>query len=1009
MSRRAAFTVPGVAPQRRASLVLCALLALAACEAEAPAGLAKTPAGQGAMVRFDTAHRPLPDIPLPNDFATRYDAASPTRRRINASVVAPTAWERRTREELDAIDGWGTLAPISVSFDAPLDVENIIARHNDRYEPKNDVMLVVDISPGSADRCKAMPIDLGHNLFPLALDNPEYYPDDPRGKMGQLIFEETEEDLNGNGKLDPGEDTDMDGVLDHPNTRSATDKSILNFYERETNTLIAKPVMPLREGTTYAVVLTRNLLDANGKPVRSPFPYINHTGQTEALAPLPGCLPQLGLSVADVSFAWTFTTQVWTKPLVAVRDGLYGVGPLKELSTRFPAELNMMDLRPATNGQNTKIVPGDDFTSLAELLFKQFSSGGSAEELKLFFDNFRFIDFHVLGTVDSPQFFPRFDPLAADKNAQLPLTDQVWRLNPDSLSDSYVRSEGVNYWLFVPKFRKGPAPVAIFVHGHGSTKFDAINFAGFMARQGIATLGIDAVSHGVDLDAGQLNMVKVLFKSKGLQGMGDAIIAGRALDQNADGRPDSGVDFWTSYIFHTRDVVRQTTVDIMQVTRTLASFDGKRTWHHDANQDGKDDLAGDFDGDGTVDVGGQAPVHMIGGSLGGIMSSLVAGLEPKIETAVAIIAGGVLGEVGTRSSLGGVRNAMILRMMGPLMLVRDGAVYQAFPEMTDYKEIKVGTLPALTPGKIAVLENLDSGEHRCARVQANGHLRVAVPSDKGNRLRLSIYDGELPSRPREGCEIEGKPVQVVDSFAEDFQSAGVTYKKGGPIVALGDGFGLRRGNPELRRMLGIAQVALDGADPANSAPFIHQDRVLQYGNGETVGSRILYMNTLGDPGVPTATGVALGRAAGLINFRDLDPRYNKTVQQVLVDVGLVEGVDGTKRYTDKAGNGVLMDVDNLCALVAPGSDGFDQPRLDPPLRIIRNNDSKVGGKSAMLFPDMTPAGVHSFPAPSPKKPFDMGSLLVNMLVRYISSHGEALDFDMCQFKWDCPWIPPTLP
>ncbi len=992
---------------RTTPFYLCsfALLAFVGCESAAPAGLALTPDGTGARVKFDTAHKPLPEIPLPNDFATRFDATSPSKRRINASLVAPTVWEQKTRANLDALDGWGTLAPISVSFDAPLDVTNILARHDDRYEPKNDVMLLVDITAGSPDRCKPMPIDLGQNLFPIALDENYNYPADPRAQLSQLIFEEVEEDLNGNGVLDPGEDTDMDGVLDHPQTRNAKDGSLINFYERETNTLIAKPVIPLREGTTYAVVLTKNLLDAKGQPVRSPFDFVNHTGQTEALAPLPECLGTIGLGTSDVAFAWTFTTQTWTKPFVAVRDGLYGIGPLSRLAAEYPPDMTLQDLRtnvPA--GQYAKIVSNVDFTPLAKQLYSQFGPKSTADELKFFFDNFAFIDFHVLGQIDSPQFFPRF---AADGTTQLSLNDQTWQLNPDT-GEAFTRREGVTFWLMVPKFRTGPAPVAIYVHGHGSNKFDAMNFAGFLARQGIATLGIDAVSHGVGQDPALLDMVLALFDAQNIIGMGKAIIAGRALDQNADGKLDSGVDFWTSYIFHTRDVVRQTTVDLMQVTRTLASFDGKRTWHYDANGDGKDDLAGDFDGDGKVDVGGSAPVHMVGGSLGGILSSFVAGMEPKIETTVAIIAGGVLGEVGTRSSLGGVRNAMILRMMGPLMLAHDGALYEAFPDLVEYKEVKVATLPVLTPGKMAVLENLDSGEYRCGRVQPNGQLRVAVSSDTGARLRLSLYDTELPSREREGCEIVGTPSLVIDTFAEAFSYNGIDHKAGAPLVALADGFGLRRGNPELRRMLGIAQVALDGADPANSAPFIHQDRVLTYGTGESVGTRILYINTLGDPGVPTASGVALARAAGLINYKDVDARYNKSVQQMLVDVGLVEGVDGTKRYVDATGVGVLMDVDNLANLVAEG-DGFDQPRLNPPLRNIRHNDSKVGGISGQLFPDMTPHGVHGFPVPSPGKPFDLGSLLVNQFVHYMVTHGESLDFDLCQMKWNCAWLPTVQP
>jgi hypothetical protein len=307
-----------------------------------------------------------------------------------------------------------------------------------------------------------------------------------------------------------------------------------------------------------------------------------------------------------------------------------------------------------------------------------------------------------------------------------------------------------------------------------------------------------------------------------------------------------------------------------------------------------------------------------------------------------------------------------------------------------------------------VARNLDSGEWRCARVQPGGRLRVAVPSDRGQRLRLEIYDRELPSRHREGCVPQGQPLHVVDKWGVDATLAGETYKAGTPLLALGDGFGLRRGNPELRRMLGIAQVALDGADPANAAPFIHRDRVLTYGTGETVGSRILYLNTVGDSGVPTATGVALARAAGLIDFRNVDPRYGKTVQEVLVDTGVVEGVEASLRHLDKKGNAVLLDPDHLGNLVQPG-DGLDVPRLAPPLRLLRDNPASVGGKSGILFPMMSPQGVHSFPTPSPNQPFDLGSLLINQFARYLATRGEQIGMDTCQLDWTCSWLPPLAP
>ena len=86
---------------RLAPLVL-ALGAATGCLSDAPSYLGPTQAGKGPVVRFDAFHKPFAEIPLPNDFATRYDPTSPTGRRLNASVLAgPTSWERATRAELD--------------------------------------------------------------------------------------------------------------------------------------------------------------------------------------------------------------------------------------------------------------------------------------------------------------------------------------------------------------------------------------------------------------------------------------------------------------------------------------------------------------------------------------------------------------------------------------------------------------------------------------------------------------------------------------------------------------------------------------------------------------------------------------------------------------------------------------------------------------------------------------------------------------------------------------------
>ncbi len=983
----------------RSFLALVALLGVSGCMSEPPDALGPTPAGKGPSVRFDVFHQPFAEIPLPNDFATREDASSPTGRRLNASVaVGTTRWERATRRELDALSGWGTLAPISVSFDAPIDVEPIYARHRrDNLDFSDDVVLVLDVTAGSPGRCEAIPLDLGQGNWPQVLAQTSLFEADPRDGLQTLVFEEVEEDLNANGVLDPGEDTDMDGVLDHPNTRDGRPGSeLMDFYERESRSLILKPIMPMREGTTYAVVLTRRLASPDGEPVRSPFDGINHAGQTQALRELPSCLGRHGLTLEDVAFTWSFTTQNLTQDYRDVRDGLYERGRLSALGKQFPAELaTLADVRAPTPGAaGTKLVKMDQFVPMALKLLSL--TGSSDEEKSIFQATMQNVDFLVAGAIRSPQLFPREDA----SGHRLPLYEQVWDL------EAPPRPEDVQFWMFVPKQRRGPAPVAMFIHGHGGSMFEALPFAGLFASYGIATLGINGPSHGVGLPATQIELVRGMFKDAGLAGLGSALLDGRALDWTADGNVDSGDDFWSAYVFHTRDMVRQTMVDSMQVLRTLRSFDGQRRWSFDPAGAGSPGLAGDFDGDGQVDVGGSAPLNVIGGSLGGITGGLLAGIEPALEVGVVIVPGGNLSEIGTRSTLSGIRDAMVLRTLGPLFFAEGGALkVRVNSGQTSDVALRVHELPTLASGDTVVLTNAMTGEWRCAVVQPSGSFRVTVPSDEGDKLALRVYPGGALPREREGCEVPKAPPYVeISSFGEEVTLDGRLYEAGTPLVAVTDGFGQRRATPDLRRFLGLSQIALDAADPANFAPYWDGTRSFTYATGETPRTSVLVMPSNGDPGVAVAAGIGLARAAGFVGWSRDDPRYGKSQNQVLLDTHTIEGTSRLGHYHNGQGEPVLMDVEDFASVVG-ADDGFDVPHLNPPLRLVQRRAD--GTHAGLLIPMISAKGKHGFVSPEPSRPFDQGTYLLNILGRYVASGARELSFDGCQVTSSCPW--PTFP
>ncbi|MEE2757848.1 MAG: hypothetical protein VYA30_14420, partial [Myxococcota bacterium] len=360
------------ASQHLAGTVLFLFFA-AACSSPEPKGIAKSQPAH-VTVKMDFYAKPLPEIPLPNDVATRYDSTSPTKRRINASMVAPTNFEATARELIDNIDGWGVGQPITIPFTGPISVESLIAGHRDiDYDSSNDVIYLVDITAGSPTEGDLIPLDIGEGNYPVTLERSDYWKNDIRDWTLSLYFDEEDEDLNGNGRLDPGEDlngngaldpgedvnengildppedTDADGILDRPNylpglmpardDLAARADALMYFYERQSNTIIAQPLIPLREQTTYAVLVTRRLKDENGDPVGSPFEYVNHTAQTEALRNLASYLPD-GIGLNDLAFVFSFTTQTVESDFVAVRDGLYGRGVQKHLGEDFPPRVD---------------------------------------------------------------------------------------------------------------------------------------------------------------------------------------------------------------------------------------------------------------------------------------------------------------------------------------------------------------------------------------------------------------------------------------------------------------------------------------------------------------------------------------------------------------------------------------------------------------------------------------------------------------------------------------------
>jgi hypothetical protein len=1094
---------------RAALVAVVALGATLGCKSQLSYdGLAPALVTGGPTVRFDLLHQPLPEIPFPNDLATRPDPTSVTGLRVNAALVAPTLLEDNVRALLDQLDGWGTYAPISVAFDgAPLDVLDLYNRQNDG-DTGNDAVYLIDLTTG-----KTSALDFNGGHFPLELVNPHgYFLNDPNTAVTNLVFPVSGPLANFLHPFDPGYASAHGGVPQQSD-------DLLEFYERSTSTLILRPILPLLPERAYAVVLTDRLKDTSGKPVTSPFTGINHVAQTKQLQGLPALLPA-GLDLSHVAFAWAFTTESTTRELEAIRAGLnpdvegdYGSGPLSLLAVRFPvigtqtdaagnvtktSTIQLLPSMPPTE-VNPYILPS---AKLIELIgdpeVASLITGGGPAEVAALQATLEYVDYFVSGTFTSPDFLADPDRPVGDAAFQVDLSQGTAR----------AQSARIPFFIAVPKTdlahgHQAPFPTVLTFHSYKSARLEqVIGFGGTFAKYGLASISIDAYGHGLGLDPTLEALARAVFASHGLSEFADAAFTTRARDLDNDGILDPGGDFWTADSFHTRDTVRQSIVDWLQVSRLLRSFDGVGTMSvalpspvdptltltenwltGDFNHDGIPDLGGPAvfpakftSTDGTVtylkgEVNPGADQFAFGISLGGVLAGLLPALEPNVRAVVTASGAGGLADVGIRSDESSVRAAVFLELFGPLLAtcqwsVSDKACDGANPTpslvwnvLDVNNEARVPIAPlTLQPGDLVTACNLTQAiglvpgdaelvaqppdTCRQAAADASGNLRLPLSADgpftlatetpqpvglpakvavsivrPGDRVRVLISRAATP----------GAAPEVLDSFGYASTFYGINYAVGDPLQALNRGYGHDRNEPEIRRLLALSQTILEPADPINYAPHWFLDP-LAARQGQP--ANVIVIPTSGDPWVPTATGVSMARAAGIIELTTPDPVYGKTMDQVLIESGAVEGVSRLQRYNsqtvgpfallgphlicnpgDDCTGTSLADVSGL-ACDDQGmncTDGLQAPRLSPALRtqlqrVTHRPDGSVAGVSMLEIPLLNREGQHGFLNPQPGKPFDIDQYLANQAGYYFLTRGQTISFDKCQADLNsCPW------
>jgi Bacterial Ig-like domain len=443
-------------------------------------------------------------------------------------------------------------------------------------------------------------------------------------------------------------------------------------WEPLTTTLYVESDEQLAEDSTYLLVVTNGVHDANGQPVDpTTFRHDLNFGQTKdpakkayrkSLLDALSAVFAAGVSPDDVADASLFTTQSITAISQKIRDQIrsapapvpnfnLGPGGSRTVFTNSPL------LKIDWNQQ--RLVTGPLETHALPVIATQVFPGSIA---KIAYGSFASPDYE-----NSSQLIP-----AVGTATGVPAVQSTNQLV---------------FTVFVP-FGSTPTggwPVAVF--GHGFT--DSMNgapwaVASSLAHLGIATIAINVVGHGYG--AGSTYTVTPPA------GTAETFAAGgRGFDQSGNGTIDSteGVNAAGGSIISNRDGLRQTVFDLVELVHMLQA-------------------GVDVDADGQPDLS-RSRIYYSGQSFGGIYGVELLGLEPTIRAGVPNVAGGPIVEIARLSP-------SFKPLVGIALITRSPSLYNAVPNanFTSFLDnmplrneaLKIDT----TPGAEAIQDYLDNSE-----------------------------------------------------------------------------------------------------------------------------------------------------------------------------------------------------------------------------------------------------------------------------------------------------------
>lgn len=381
------------------------------------------------------------------------------------------------------------------------------------------------------------------------------------------------------------------------------------------------PLQPLKQITSYMVVLTNAITDTDGNPVTPDQTYfftqrtsplcVGGVSQLPALTNAQACALEplriltnaqetaaagAGVTRSNIALTWTFTTQSISPVLQAVRSTIQPVNV-----TLAPTGLTIADVTGGALPPVADVVVG---AMNVPYYLEPAESPSDPTPLTTFWQ------------ANPGAYVPPFDEFGLDPNST-----NLTYANPFPAEKASVR---IPVLVTVPNANSGQAqpadgwPVVIFQHGITRNRSDAIALSAGLAAEGYAVVAIDLPLHGI------VDITNPLYAEGPLVGA----LGGqeRHFNLNLDG--NAAIDGSGAYFIQlgslltSRDNIRQGIVDLFTLA---ASID-------------------DMSVGGVINFDG-SDVSFVGQSLGGIVGTGFVSLEPTVNVGVISVAGGGIAQL----------------------------------------------------------------------------------------------------------------------------------------------------------------------------------------------------------------------------------------------------------------------------------------------------------------------------------------------------------------------------